>query len=72
MPEVDSDDKQYLLTADLDDPVWSEEPVPDTWEYLCIHKIPRPATPPQPNQVDMPATSPPQPNQVDISATPPP
>ena len=25
MPEVDSHDEEYLPTADLDDPVWSEE-----------------------------------------------
>ena len=55
MPEVDSGDEEYLPTVDLDDPVWSEEPVPDSQEYLCIHQIPRPATPPlQPNQVEMP------------------
>ena len=44
MPGVDSDDEEYLLTADLDDLVCSEEPVPDSWEHLCIQKIPRPAT----------------------------
>ena len=28
--------------------------MPDSQEYLCIHLIPRPATPPpQPNQVEM-------------------
>ena len=66
MPEVHTNDDEYLLTADLDDPVWSEEPVPDSWEDLCIHKIPRPetptsttpsigdATPLQPDQVEMP------------------
>ena len=70
-PEVGSDNEEYLPTVDLDDPVWSEEPVPDNWEYLCIHLTPRPATPPpQPNQVEMPpepkqpALQPPQPNQV--------
>ena len=52
MPEVDSDDEDYLLTADLYDPVWSEEPVQDSQEYLCINEIPRPETPPpQPNHV---------------------
>ena len=34
MPKVDSEDEEYLLTADL---VWSKEPVPDSREYLCIH-----------------------------------
>ena len=53
--DVDSDDEEYLPTADLDDPVWSEEAVPDSQEYLCIHQKPRAATPPlQPNQVEMP------------------
>ena len=29
--------------------------MPDSWEYLCIHQIPRPATlPSQPDQVEMP------------------
>ena len=55
MPEVDSNDEEYLPTADMDDPVWSEESVPDSQEPMCIHLIPRPATPtPQPNQVEMP------------------
>ena len=36
-PEVDTDDEEYLPTADLDDQVWSKEPVPNSWEYLCIH-----------------------------------
>ena len=62
-PEVHPNDKEYLPTADLDDLVWSEEHVPDSQEYLCIHKILRPATPPlQPNQVDVPATPTPQPD----------
>ena len=51
MQEEDSGDKEYLLTSDLDDPGWSEEPVLDSHEYLCINEIPRLATPPlQPNQ----------------------
>ena len=75
--------KKYCLIADLDDLVWSEEPVPDSQEYLYIHKIPRAATSTptqssghasnptaQPNQVDMPATPPLQPNQVDMLITP--
>ena len=45
IPVVDSDDEGYILTVDLDDPVWSEEPAPDSWEYLCIQEIPRPTTP---------------------------
>ena len=65
MPEVDSEDEEYLPTAGLDDPVWSEEPVPDRGEYLCIHKISRPETlSPQPNQVEMPETSTLQSDQV--------
>ena len=47
--------------------MWSKKPVPHSWEYLCFHKIPRPATLPlQPNQVEMSATPPPQPDQVDM------
>ena len=39
---------------------------------MCIHKILRPATPPQqPNQVVMPANPPSQPNQVVMPANPP-
>ena len=73
MPEVNSDDEEYLPTADLDDTVWSEEPVPDSWECLCIHEIPRPVTPPlqlQPNEMDMPATPSPQPDQVEMPSEP--
>ena len=55
MPEVESEEEEYLQTADLDDAVWSEEPLPDTQKYLCTHKIPRPVTL-QPNQVEMPAS----------------
>ena len=55
--EEDSKDKD-LLTAELDDQVWPEDPVPDSQEYLCIHEIPRLATPP--------SQTPPQP----IPATP--
>ena len=53
--EVGSDDEEYLPTAELDDPVLSEEPVSDSRVHLCTHQIPRPATQPlQPNQVEMP------------------
>ena len=66
-PEVDSDDGEYLPIADLDEMVWSEEPVPGSWEYMCIHEILRPETSaPQPNQIEMPATPSPQPEQVDM------
>ena len=59
--------QRIFPTSDMDDPVWSEEPVPDNWEYLCIHEIPWPATPPpQPNQVEMLVFPPPQPGQVEI------
>ena len=55
MPEVASNDEKFLPTADLEGLVWSEEPVPVNWEYLCIHQLPRPATPPpQTNQVEIP------------------
>ena len=77
MPEVDSDKEEYLCTGDLDDVVWSEEPVLDSQEYLCIHPISRPATPPpQPNQVEMPlgpgqpASPLPQPDQVEMPQVP--
>ena len=73
-PEVDSNNEEYLPTADLDNLVWSEEPVPNNWEYMCIHLLPRPATPsPQPNQVEMlsepeqPAAPTPQPDHVEMS-----
>ena len=49
MPETDTEeDKEPLTTADLDDLVWDEDPVPDSREYLSIHKIPRPAANPTP------------------------
>ena len=55
MPEVDSDNEKYHPTADHHDPIWSEEPKPNNWEYLCIHLIPRPVMPPlQPHQMEMP------------------
>ena len=77
MPETYSeDDEEPLSTADLDDWVWDEDLVPDSREYLCIHEIPRLATPnpqpipvtppPQPNQ-GVPATLPQQPDQVEVS-----
>ena len=39
-PEVDSKDEEYPPIADLDDPVWSEKPMPDNQKYLCTHEIP--------------------------------
>ena len=55
MPEVDSNDEDFLPTADLHDQVWSKKPVSDSPKCLCIHQIPRPATsPPQSNEVEMP------------------
>ena len=58
-PEVDSDDKEYLPTADLDDSVLAAELVLDSQEYLYIPEIPRPATPAlQPNHVDISPTQP--------------
>ena len=61
---MDSNDKEYLLTTELDDTVWSKEPVPNSWECLCIYLIPRPATPsPQPDQLE----TPPEPGNMDIS-----
>ena len=38
MPEMDSWDEEDLPTAYLDDPVWSEEPVPDGQECLAYMK----------------------------------
>ena len=46
MSEVDSNDEKYFLTTELDALAWSEEPVPDSQEYLCVHEIPMAATPP--------------------------
>ena len=54
--EEDFEDEEDLPTTDLDDPVWSQEPVSDNQEYLCIHEIPRPATPP--NQPPHPTSHP--------------
>ena len=60
---MDSNDEEYLPTTDLDNLVSSRKPVPKSWEYLCIHQIPRPATTsPQLDQVEMP----PEPEQMDI------
>ena len=61
---MDSNDyeEEHLPTAELDDPVWPEEPVLNR-QQLCIHQIlchsitghtPRPATPPpQPIQEEV-------------------
>ena len=66
MVDLDSDDEEYLPAADPHVLVWPEEPVPDNWEYLCIHEIPRPATPPlHPNQ-GVPATPPQQADQIEM------
>ena len=46
MTEIDSDDEEYFSTAELDDHVWSKDPVPDSQENLCINEIPRPVSPP--------------------------
>ena len=51
---------------DLDDAVRSEEPVAESWEYLCIHEIARLEMPPiQPNK-GVPPTSPPVPDQIEM------
>ena len=63
MPAMDSEDEEYLQNADLDDPVWSKEPVLDSHEYLCIHEIPRPAIPTSQTNQGVPAIQPPHPNQ---------
>ena len=65
--EVDSGNKEDFPTADLDDPVWSEKPIPNNCQQLCIHLIlhstTRPATPtPQPVQEEVP----PEPEQMDM------
>ena len=67
--------KNPAPTADLDGPVWDNEPVPDSREYLCICEIPRLAAPtsqhipvnpsPQPDQ-RVPATLPQLPDQVEV------
>ena len=66
---MDSENEEEdFPTAELDDPVWSEEPVPNRWQQLCIHQIPyhtpRPVTQPlQPIQEDVF----PEPEQIDIN-----
>ena len=61
------DEEEDFPTADLDDPVWSEEPILNSQQHLCIHQIPyhpprSAAQPPQPNQVEVPS----EPEQMDI------
>ena len=48
--------------AQMDNTVWDKKTVPGSRVYLCIHEIPRPATPP-PHTQPIPVTSPPHPNQ---------
>ena len=61
MPKTDPKaDEEPLPTAVLTDLVWDKELVPDSRKSLCIHEIPRPATPTQPHS---PATLALQPNQ---------
>ena len=63
LPEVDSNEEEYLPTADFDDPIWSEKPVSNSQTCKCFHQIPTPATsPPESNQVEMPQ----EPGQMDI------
>ena len=60
--DSDNDEEDDFPTAELNDPVWSEEPTPNR-QWLCIHLIPhqsitghtpRPATPPlQPIQEEV-------------------
>ena len=60
--DSDNDEEEDFPRAVLDDPVWSEEPIPDR-QHLCMHLIPcqsitihapRPATPsPQPIQEEV-------------------
>ena len=69
---MDSKNEEDFPTAELDDSVWSEEPVPNR-QWLCIHLIPhssitghtpRPAVqPPQPIQKKVP----PQAELMDVS-----
>ena len=76
IPETDSEgDEESLPTADIDDLVRDEEPVPDSRECLCICEICRlSTTPPQPVPVTqllqldqgIPAMSPQQPDQVEV------
>ena len=49
--EMDSEDEgEDFSTTEIDDPVWSEEPIPNR-QQLCIHQVPchtpRPASTPQ-------------------------
>ena len=61
-PETDTEDgEETLLTADLDGPVWDKDPVPDSRKYICIHEIPRLASPTQ-TQQPIPLTPPLQPD----------
>ena len=62
-PEVDSNKEEYFPTADLNDWVWHEEPVLNTLKHLCIHQIPRPATPP-PQLIQVEVS--PEPEQMDV------
>ena len=60
------DEEEDFPTAELDDPVWYEDPIPNK-QQLCIHHIlchiPRPVTQsPQPIQEDVL----PEPEQIDI------
>ena len=75
MPAADSEDEdEDFQTADLDDPLWDKEPVPDSMEYLCMHEIPMlatpqliPVTPPLHPGQGAPATLPQQPDPVEAS-----
>ena len=63
--DSDDDEEEDFPTAELHEPVWSEEPIPNR-QQLCIHHIPchtiRLATPyPQPIQDVFP-----EPEQMDI------
>ena len=61
-----NDEEEDFPTADLDDPLWSEEPIPSSRKQLCIHQIPchtprLATTPSQPIQEEVP----PKPEQMD-------
>ena len=55
---MDSDNEEDFSTADLDDPVLSEKPIPDNCQQLLIHQISHPTT--------RPATQPLQPIQEEV------
>ena len=54
--DFDDNDEVHFPTAPLDDPVWSEEPIPD--RDLCIHMALRKSEISYPSQIPMPLQEP--------------